>query len=122
MKTKSEKHNRYAPLYMFLWGGAENPNQWQVKEITCGDRFVCVQILRLVMNITLLTSWFIILYILARQSLFYVSFWASTMQLIGNFLLSMSAGRLVVEDKIVKELNDKKAEKEKAKIKLLMEK
>jgi hypothetical protein len=49
------------------------------------------------MILSLIALWFILFYILVRQTIFYVSFYAITFLIASMLLLSISAGRLVVE-------------------------
>ncbi len=60
------------------------------------------------MFITLLGLWFAVFYILVRQTIFYISFYALTFQIASMILLSISAGRLVVEKKLLDGMNEKK--------------
>jgi len=62
------------------------------------------------MLISLLCLWFAVFYILVRETLFYISFYAITFQIASMILLSTSAGRLVVEGKLLDNMNEKKRE------------
>jgi len=62
------------------------------------------------MTISLLCLWFAVFYILVRQTIFYVSFYAITFQIASMILLSISSGRLVVEGKFLVKMNEKKRE------------
>jgi len=62
------------------------------------------------MLISLLCLWFTVFYILVRQTIFYISFYAITFQIASMIMLSASAGRLVVEGKLLDNMNEKKRE------------
>jgi hypothetical protein len=62
------------------------------------------------MLLTLCGVWFAVFYILVRQTIFYISFYALTFQIASMVLLSISAGRLVVEKKLLDNMNEKKRE------------
>jgi len=62
------------------------------------------------MFFSLLCLWFAVFYILVRQTIFYISFYAITFQIASMILLSISAGRLVVEGKLLDNMNEKKRE------------
>ena len=54
--------------------------------------------------------WFAVFYILVRQTIFYISFYALTFQIASMGLLTIASGRLVVEKKLLDKLNEKKRE------------
>ena len=95
--------------FKFFWQNKDQPELYQVKETTLTN-FKVVQSIRLAMLISLLILWFALFYILVRQTIFYVSFYALTFQIASMLLLSISAGRLVVEKKLLDGMNEKKRE------------
>lgn len=70
--------------------------------------FKVVQSIRLAMIVTLTVTWFMCFYILVRQILFYLSFYAASIQLAAHITLSICCGRLVVEQKMLSKLNNEK--------------
>jgi len=55
--------------------------------------FKCAQTIRLVMYLILVILTFMMLYILARLSFFYISIWALALFLIAILIVTVSAGR-----------------------------
>ena len=107
MSKDKGKMDENSVWFRYFWYGKNYASFWQVKDTTCTN-FKCVQSIRLLMIAILLGVWFTVFYILVRQILFFVSFYASTLQLAAQLLLAISAGRLVVETKMLKKLNEEK--------------
>ena len=59
------------------------------------------------MIICMLVIIFLNFYVHVRLCVFYVNFWAWLVQIAAMILLSVAAGRLHVEETLVRELNDK---------------
>jgi len=61
--------------YRLFWQNKDQPELYQIKETTLKN-FKVVQSIRLAMIFGLISMWFMLFYILVRQTIFYVSFYA----------------------------------------------
>jgi len=77
--------------------------------------FKCVQTTRLVMMILIFILWLLQGFTLVRVAPFYISFWTLTFLFLALLKTSISAGRKVVENKMLENLRKERAEELKRK-------